>query len=106
VLDGSAAPIAASAADALPMRRAAQPAAKPAKTVASREDDDSAADATPKAKAAKHAKVAHHRQSKTAEGRHRAKHKQIAAAKPLAEGDGAGKPVKAAAHPGRRPEGE
>ncbi|MEA2856495.1 MAG: D-alanyl-D-alanine carboxypeptidase [Methylobacteriaceae bacterium] len=106
VLDGSAAPIAASAADALPMRRAAQPAAKPAKTVASREDDDSAADAAPKAKAAKHAKVAHHRHAKTAEGRHRGKHKQIAAAKPLAEGDGAGKPVKAAAHPGRRPEGE
>src|SRR5947209_5157660 len=64
VLDGSAAPIAASAADASPLRRTAEPAGKPAKTVASREDDDSAADAGPKAKTAKHAKAAHHRHSK------------------------------------------
>jgi D-alanyl-D-alanine carboxypeptidase len=108
LLDGSAAPIAASATDALPLRRASDPAPKPAKAVASREGDDSAGDAAPKTKAAaKHAKAAHHhRHSRTAEGRHGGKQKQVAAAKPLAEGDGADKPVKAAAHPGRRPEGE
>jgi D-alanyl-D-alanine carboxypeptidase len=107
LLDGSAAPIAASATDALPLRRASDPAPKPAKAVASRENDDTAADPAPKVKAAKHAKAAHHhRHSRTAEGRHGGKHKQVAAAKPLAEGDGAAKPVKAAAHPGRRPEGE
>jgi D-alanyl-D-alanine carboxypeptidase len=108
VLDGSAAPIAASATDALPLRRASGAAAKPAKAIASREDDDTAADPAPKTKAAaKHAKVTHHhRHSRTAEARHGGKHKRVAAAKPLAEGDGADKPVKAKAHSGRRPEGE
>ena len=105
LLDGSAAPIAAAAADALPMRRAAEPAAKPAKAVASRVDAESDADAAIKTRAAKHAR-AHHRHSRTAEGRHGGKHKQIAAAKPLAEGDGSDKPVKPTSHPGRRPEGE
>ena len=105
VLDGSASPIAASAADALPMRRAAEPAAKPAaKVVAARHDADD--EPAPKAKAsAKHAKAAHHRKHvRLADRRHAAKHK-VAAAKPLAEGDGAGKPV-APSHSGRRPEGE
>jgi D-alanyl-D-alanine carboxypeptidase len=110
MLDGSAPPIAASAADALPMRRAAAPAAKPAaKAVAAREDADSDADAAPKAKAAaKHAKPTHHRQHiqhiRTAERRH-GKHK-VAAAKPLAKDDGADKPVAHPAHTGGRSEGE
>jgi hypothetical protein len=109
VLDGSALPIAASAADAQPMRRAAEPAAKlSAKAVAAaREDADSTADAGPKVKpAAKHAKAAHHRRHVgTADARHGGKHKRVAAAKPLAEGDGGGKSP-APAHSGRRPEGE
>jgi D-alanyl-D-alanine carboxypeptidase len=109
VLAGSAPPIAASAADALPMRRPAAPAAKPsAKAVAAaREDADPDADAGPKVKRpAKHAKAAHHRQHvRTTDGRHGGKHKRVAAAKPLAEGDGGGK-SSAPAHSGRRPEGE
>jgi D-alanyl-D-alanine carboxypeptidase len=107
-LDGSAPPIAASAADALPMRRGTEPAAKPpAKATAAREEADSDADAAPKAKrAAKHAKAAHHRKHLPLAGRrHAGKHK-IAAAKPLAEGDGAGKAVAPSHHSGRRPEGE
>jgi D-alanyl-D-alanine carboxypeptidase len=107
VLDGSAPPIAASAADALPMRRAAaEPTAKPS-AVAGREDADADVDASPKVKRpAKHAKVAHHRRHvRTTDGRHGGKHKRVAAAKPLAEGDGGGKSP-TPAHSGRRPEGE
>jgi D-alanyl-D-alanine carboxypeptidase len=107
MLDGSAPPIAASGADALPMRRAVKPAAKPAaKVVAAREDADSDASATPKGKAwAKHANKTHHpKHVLTAGRRHAGKHK-VAAAKPLAEGDGGGKAA-APAHSGRRPEGE
>ncbi|MEA2760182.1 MAG: D-alanyl-D-alanine carboxypeptidase [Methylobacteriaceae bacterium] len=109
VLDGSAPPIAASAADTLPMRRPAAPAAKPsAKAVAAaREDADPDADAGPKVKRpAKHAKAAHHhRHVRITDGRPGGKHKRVAAAKPLAEGDAGGK-SSAPAHSGRRPEGE
>jgi D-alanyl-D-alanine carboxypeptidase len=109
VLEGSAPPIAAAAADALPMRRAAERAAKPSAKVvaAAREDADPDADAGPKVKpTGKHAKAAHHRRHvRTADHRHMGKHKRVAAAKPLAEGDGGGKPP-APAHSGRRPEGE
>jgi hypothetical protein len=92
----------------LPMRRAAEPTAKPsAKALAAREDADPDVNASPKVKpAAKHAKAAHHRRhAQTTDRRHSGKHKRVAAAKPLAEGDGGGKPP-APAHSGRRPEGE
>jgi D-alanyl-D-alanine carboxypeptidase len=108
VIDGSAPPIAASAADALPMRRAAEPPAKPAaKALATRQDaEEPEAGPRPKVKpAAKHAKAVNHRRHvRTPERRHGGKHR-IAAAKPLAEGDGESKPP-APAHSGRRPEGE
>jgi D-alanyl-D-alanine carboxypeptidase len=108
VLDGSAPPIAASAADALPTRRATDATAKrSAKALAAREDADPDVNASPKVKpAAKHAKAAHHRRHvRTADGRHGGKHKRLAAAKPVAQGDGGGKPP-APAHSARRPEGE
>ncbi len=111
VLDGSAAPIAASTVDALSLRRNAKPAAKPGpKAVAARQNaDNSDADTAPQVKPAKHAKAAHQRRLvQTADHRHGGRRKHLAAAKPLAEGDAAEKPLVSthSGHSGRRPEGE
>jgi D-alanyl-D-alanine carboxypeptidase len=62
MLDGSAPPIAASAADALPMRRVAEPVAKPAKVLATRSDAvpvTAAPDTKAAAKPVRTAKVRH-----------------------------------------------
>jgi hypothetical protein len=112
VLDGSAVPIAASAADALPMNRAAAPVLprKPAKALATRSDADPAAAAANVRPAAKPLKIAHVRHrvrvahakplpaptaytrplSASTSGQAPAgKHKRVAAAKPVGEeGDG------------------
>jgi D-alanyl-D-alanine carboxypeptidase len=106
MLDGTAPPIAASAADVLPMRRVAEPVIKPAKVLATRSDAVSVA-ATSEAKPVKVAHVRHrvriahakplptpteytrslslNESDKPMPGRH----KKIAAARPVSEeGDG------------------
>jgi D-alanyl-D-alanine carboxypeptidase len=129
VLGGSAAAIAASAADALPMNRGAAPVSprKPAKALAMRSDAGpalAAANARPAAKPLKVAHVRHHVRvahpkplpaptaytrplsASTTDQALAAKHKRVAAAKPLSEeGDGGpsarsavrGKPIRAKA---------